>query len=1406
MSTLFLVNIFWTSHLISNQIPAMKLLGLLLPALLSSSVASSTHSGETTKAIHISENEQDRFSNEGRGLRVGDFDEFNELFDNASISIPDTFEVSQKVLWFTTLDLKIWNIKCYGINIGDMSISHELKSAQNIEVLINVFQLDLTCEMNYEYKYTFLNGDGYLKLTTDDNSASTKINFESDNFNTKPPKGSTIANCVADIQITDLDFDEDPLSEFFEVFQSLVRGVVERAVGNVACDELGSLGTTLVESMLDLAAEKLEPYQGELTEADTDPLFLERNLDLPNDLKALDLRDTESPIGKLFNQALDSADALLGTLVSDSSSGSTEEDLLINMFLRSFFLDEDGSFTLDPSELPVDSVIFEGHDRITETTITLNEVKVFGLDSLTSFDPFQKIGSYTLKNELNWRRVTVEFDVTIDIKPSTLEDAILEDPTSQGITERITVDFGLDNVEVVASLLLVLNGEEMEALNLGPLLYTDYLLPCLLSVVHSTELSGLTFNPEKINEPNLNDFISPGVDRVISDSAEAAFAMYTGALRSSLPYIFQTSVRSFVNTDVIGAYMSNETKTSCHSVDPIPGYIDFRTFFDDEARSHGDIPPLLKNLVNAELLTIDESTGRPKINEVLIKPLTKAQSGVEGNLEFSTSVFGFHSETVPRIGMDAVEMRAFNPSIRNLDTVGAPIDLLKANDDNGHLLENFVTLGASPDSIQLAMKGLFALSGDPSLEMYNEVELSVEIANSDFFAGLMAMVDSNALLSFPIRDATNLDCWLATLATPELGVDGQLANNTNIGLALESILLTTESMRFNASCTNCTSPSLAILPQLFETLEVAGVSNVLEKRLVDLGLDVVRSDFVQAYINQLLINGALRCPHSPNYVDSLASSNYQVPTMPSLPHESLESVAFTATILLHMAMVVVAEAHAGYDLEETNPLDGQAELEQQPGLRLIDFTSFETSVGEWANEAVGQLVDYIGEIVDDPHGPGGKDLRINDLLRSTFLDESGVLDIEFNDLGVGGDDMQISLKHLRLTGLDTFSNLNILDVIGPQTLQNVWKWKKLGVEVVFSLMSTETDIGSGRSLKSMEDITLSLEFGDIDVSLALLLALDVDLLGELKLESMLEIANILPCILTAAHTAKLSEFQVLAGSIKKLAISGFRSEELNSAATESSRVMLEKYGQKIVTSMPGFFDMTIRALINNLMDYYMGDGSSIVCPKSSFETALSGFVDFRDLLLLSETARTIGGTGLSQYGNLFRTAFSFVRDLVFKIDSSTGLSAVNDLIVAPLTESQSNSTGSLVFPGDIFNGGSRVVVGGLDANIQLRASDARVENLNTIGSPLELLEAIMNEPHQLNNTVTFGVADRPVRLAVRFLLSLMGDGKWRMAIVLPSLFFVLKHFPIVFLQMTCKCETMSKLVSTYFPQMLLSRQ
>jgi hypothetical protein len=335
----------------------------------------------------------------------------------------------------------------------------------------------------------------------------------------------------------------------------------------------------------------------------------------------------------------------------------------------------------------------------------------------------------------------------------------------------------------------------------------------------------------------------------------------------------------------------------------------------------------------------------------------------------------------------------------------------------------------------------------------------------------------------------------------------------------------------------------------------------------------------------------------------------------------------------------------------------------------------------------------------------------------------------------------------------------VLDAIGPQTLHNEVKWERLGVQMVISLMSSEDKAGTGRSLKTIEDVTVSLELADIDVSLALLLAMDLDLLGSLKLSSMLEIKNILPCIISAARAANLTQLQVSVGSIKEFSIDGFRSSELSTAAAESSRIVLEKYGETILSSMPGFFDLTVRTLLNNWMSYYMGEWSTVACPSTAFESTGSGFVDFRDLFLSAAKARVFGGLGSSPYGDLFRTALGIVQDLVFKVDASTGLSAVNDVLVEPFTRDQSETTGSFVLEGDLFSGGTRVQVGGLDANIQLQASDARVDNLDTVGSPLALLEAMMDEPNELNNTVTFGVADRPLRFGARLLISIDGDGR-----------------------------------------------
>jgi hypothetical protein len=94
-----------------------------------------------------------------------------------------------------------------------------------------------------------------------------------------------------------------------------------------------------------------------------------------------------------------------------------------------------------------------------------------------------------------------------------------------------------------------------------------------------------------------------------------------------------------------------------------------------------------------------------------------------------------------------------------------------------------------------------------------------------------------------------------------------------------------------------------------------------------------------------------------------------------------------------------------------------------------------------------------------------------------------------------------------------------------------------------------------------------------------------------------------------------------------------------------------------------------------------------------------------------------------------------------------------------VNEAQSGTPGYLSFPGDLINQDRRINAGGLDAKIRIRAYDAYIRNLDTIGTPLTLLMPVNGSAFLLDNKATAG-SRRPLQLGIRLLFGMDGgDGK-----------------------------------------------
>ena len=526
----------------------------------------------------------------------------------------------------------------------------------------------------------------------------------------------------------------------------------------------------------------------------------------------------------------------------------------------------------------------------------------------------------------------------------------------------------------------------------------------------------------------------------------------------------------------------------------------------------------------------------------------------------------------------------------------------------------------------------------------------------------------------------------------------------------------------------------------------------VKSRALTIASDLANSPWVGGLIDEQIAKASRACPHDSQFGLALPETS---PPGFVATRDMVEGILYTGMTVVQIVAIIMAQRHSELKVPEA-PLE--IELVVPDDSNLVDLTNLSAIVG-FADMALEEGRKYVGSAAENG------ELGINNLL-SSLLDEDGVLTIPLEEEATGfpgfeAGGVKLEVWEVQLVGIDSFTAFDVFQTVDSYTMKNKIALERLGCKVKMGL-SVEDSAGeqarmlqeSGVDVNSLETITASLVFNDVELDVSLLMAMDRDLLGLMKLGSILNTGNIFYCLLSTVHDIGLSEFIMNAGDIQEFAIEGFVSNATDASIRGVTDSIFDEYKSTVLDALPAFTAVTVRPILHGILGTLLELGQSGACPDP--DLSLDGLVDFRDLFLPAETARMmVGADGDSPYGDLLRMAYGFLDGMMSGSDDS-GMSDMNKL-VASLTESQSGKAGDIHFLGKLFGKDLDIDFNGLNAAISLAVSDVKVSNIDSLGSPIELLRPVSDRPNTLKNTASIGVGPEPLRVSFRLLIRGKGD-------------------------------------------------
>ena len=647
------------------------------------------------------------------------------------------------------------------------------------------------------------------------------------------------------------------------------------------------------------------------------------------------------------------------------------------------------------------------------------------------------------------------------------------------------------------------------------------------------------------------------------------------------------------------------------------------------------------------------------ICSLVISPLTEAQSGESGKLTLAESLFEYSSSDLSYAGIEKMELHLSEACMNNIDTVHYPLSVIVPSGE--HTLDNELTIGTSSRSLEAGMQLEVLLLSD-YFDMDDVVQLRMKLDTASIDVSIMAIVLAKSLMEFPLSDLSNLNCWLATIPAPELDEDGMSISET-VSLFLAELAMSVDRSKLDISCVSCTSSGMQELQTIIDSLD--GIFSVVVDDFVEFMVHALTSDFTQIQLDRMVNSAASMCPHHDLYVGSEGNDkSYELPEVLLLTSDTLDMFVLSGVGLFEAGLAVLSINLEDYDVVgESDELSAENDLSSSipTEVELLDLS--EGLIGLLLNETGS----YLGGFIETSEG-GAADLGINVLMRSSILDEDGLLTLSLSNsssMMFATEGVELSVSEVRVFGLDSFREFGSLSAIGAQTLQVDFVLGEVAIEmdIDLSVLVSDASTSTSRSSSSHEEhITARFVLKGLSVDLSFLLAVDLSKLDGMELGPLLFSENILPCMLSTLYTGvNVTKLSMSLSNADPFELKGFRSSGVDDAIASATASLFGEYGDAISAALPALMDIVGRSAINEFLSLDTEGESSKsmnVCPDVP-ESSKDGFVDYRDLFMNATSALGAGGSGDMPYGDMMVLAKRLVDDELVAADPETGLPRVN---------------------------------------------------------------------------------------------------------------------------------------------------